>query len=171
MKPVLREGRLLCGLTCQVLLDGPLKSICPYGCRSSSQRHSGIRYVIPAQRHAGDDRNLLAAHHVSTTRLANSIRRAGLVRRAIDRQSAPSPLTRNGIRHTTMFSRWLHDSGDNYSDAGGLRRSAHPQSPAPMAILPYGASSTNGEGYLSVVGRYSPASNLRLLQLAQSRGT
>ena len=26
-------------------------------------RHSGIRYVSPAQRHAGDDRNVLQARH------------------------------------------------------------------------------------------------------------
>lgn len=31
-------------------------------------RHSGIRYVSPAQRHAGDDRAILAARHALYTR-------------------------------------------------------------------------------------------------------
>jgi hypothetical protein len=45
-------------------------------------RHSGIRYVTPAQRHAGDDRSLLAARHAlyATARECNPARWSGNTR-------------------------------------------------------------------------------------------
>jgi transposase InsO family protein len=45
-------------------------------------RHSGIRYVTPAQRHAGDDRGLLAARHAlyAKTRECNPARWSGNTR-------------------------------------------------------------------------------------------
>ena len=55
-------------------------------------RHSGIRYVSPAQRHAGDDHTILAARHaLCTSRRANSTRRAGLAALETGRLSAPLP--------------------------------------------------------------------------------
>ena len=45
-------------------------------------RHSGIRYVSPAQRHAGEDRAILAARHAlyATARELNSARWSGKTR-------------------------------------------------------------------------------------------
>ena len=40
-------------------------------------RHSGIRYVTPAQRHAGEDGRLLGARHASTRRRASATPGAG----------------------------------------------------------------------------------------------
>jgi len=69
-------------------------------------RHSGIRYVSPAQRHAG----------------------AGRATPESGRPSAPSRSTPNAtassrrVRLATIFSRWLHDSGDNSSTRAGSCR-------------------------------------------------
>jgi hypothetical protein len=45
-------------------------------------RHSGIRYVTPAQRHAGDDRAILAARHAlyAQARASNPARWSGNTR-------------------------------------------------------------------------------------------
>ena len=58
-------------------------------------RHSGIRYVSPAQRHAGEDHAILAARHALYAGLANSTPRAGLATLATGRPSAPSLSTPN----------------------------------------------------------------------------
>ena len=87
-------------------------------------RHSGIRYVSPAQRHASDDHAILAARGMRCTSvLVSSTRLAGPAARAIGRpwarwRSTPSA-TRScrRIREHQIFSRWLHERGDNYLDA------------------------------------------------------
>ena len=52
------------------------------GLYNQEHRHSGIRYVTPAQRHAGEDRPLLAARHVlyQQAREANPRRWSGPTR-------------------------------------------------------------------------------------------
>ena len=52
-------------------------------------RHSGIRYVSPAQRHAGEDQAILAARHALYTRARALNPRAGRAPRATGRPSAP----------------------------------------------------------------------------------
>ena len=48
-------------------------------------RHSGIRYVSPAQRHAGEDRAILPARHAAYLEARGRIRRAGRAIRATGR--------------------------------------------------------------------------------------
>src|SRR3954467_14738530 len=54
-------------------------------------RHSGIRYVTPAQRHAGEDRPLLAARHAlyQQARAANPRRWSGHTRNCAPIGAAP----------------------------------------------------------------------------------
>ena len=49
---------------------------------NSEHRHSGIRYVTPAQRHSGQDRGLLSARHAlyQAARASNPRRWSGLTR-------------------------------------------------------------------------------------------
>jgi transposase InsO family protein len=92
-------------------------------------RHSGIRYVSPAQRHAGEDRNILAARHALYTQARdnNPARWSGKTRN----WSPVGAVTLNPERDcivrshsgATILRRWLHDSGDNYLDAPLSRRS------------------------------------------------
>lgn len=78
-------------------------------------RHSGIRYVTPAQRHVGDDRALLAARHAlyAKARERNPARWSG--NRATGHRSAPWRLTWNAAqslgrrRPTRIRSLWLHE--------------------------------------------------------------
>ena len=60
-------------------------------------RHSGIRYVSPAQRHAGEDQALLKARMNSTRKPVSAAQGAGAATHATGVTSTPSPLTRNGI--------------------------------------------------------------------------
>jgi hypothetical protein len=50
--------------------------------RSPSQRHSGIRYVSPQQRHTGEDQTILAARHelYAKAKLRNPARWSGNTR-------------------------------------------------------------------------------------------
>jgi hypothetical protein len=89
-------------------------------------RHSGIRYVSPAQRHAGEDRNILAARHALYTQARdnNPARWSGKTRN----WSPVGAVTLNPERDcivrshsgATILRRWLHDSGDNYLDVRRL---------------------------------------------------
>ena len=54
-------------------------------------RHSGIRYVTPAQRHAGQDRSVLTARHAIYQARGNATRNAGVGRPATGHRSASSP--------------------------------------------------------------------------------
>jgi putative transposase len=81
-------------------------------------RHSGIRYVSPAQRHAGEDIAILAARHevYLQARERNPARWSGHTRDWS--HIATVTLTRNATRSllqpgaAKIFSRWLHDRGD-----------------------------------------------------------
>jgi len=75
---------------------------------NDEHRHSGIRYVTPAQRHAGQDGLVLAARHVvyQETR-AHATRNVGAGRPAIGNRSAPSPSIRSA---TSSSGRQPHKS-------------------------------------------------------------
>ena len=59
-------------------------------------RHSGIRYITPAQRHAGEDRPLLEVRHAVYLEARDATRRGGAVRPATGTRSARSRSTRSG---------------------------------------------------------------------------
>jgi transposase InsO family protein len=74
---------------------------------NDEHRHSGIRYVTPAQRHAGQDGPVLAARHGSTKTRAHATRNVGAGRPATGNQSAPSPSIRSA---TSSSGRQPHQS-------------------------------------------------------------
>ena len=59
-------------------------------------RHSGIRYITPAQRHAGQDDRMLAARHPTRQR-ARAIHNAGVAGPATGHRLAPSPSIRSAM--------------------------------------------------------------------------
>ncbi len=65
-------------------------------------RHSGIRYVSPAQRHAGDDSEILAARHALYTE-AKSRHPARWSRNTRD-WSRPGPVTLNPERDSVVMT-------------------------------------------------------------------
>jgi transposase InsO family protein len=67
-------------------------------------RHSGIQYVTPAQRHAGDDRPVLTARPNFTSVPARPTHDAGAARPVTGRRSRPS----HSIRSGTPWSRQPH---------------------------------------------------------------
>jgi hypothetical protein len=89
-------------------------------------RHSGIRYVSPAQRHAGDDHAILAARHALyiKARELNPARWSGHTRNwtpigAVTLNPERDSIIRR-IWPVTIFNRWLHNPGDNYLDTRRL---------------------------------------------------
>ena len=86
-------------------------------------RHSGIRYVSPAQRHAGEDRTILAARHelYTSARALNPARWSGATRNWSPIGTVTLNPERDSIVQThsraSEYSRWLHERGDNYLDA------------------------------------------------------
>ena len=86
-------------------------------------RHSGIRYVSPAQRHAGEDHAILAARHELYTRARalNPARWSGPTRNwspigAVTLNPERDCIVRR-VGAAKIYSRWLHERGDNYLDA------------------------------------------------------
>ena len=73
-------------------------------------RHSGIQYVSPAQRHEGQDQDILAARHALYTqaRALKPARWSGKTR-----NWSPSTLSATALsettRRTNLFSSWLHE--------------------------------------------------------------
>ena len=91
-------------------------------------RHSGIRYVSPAQRHAGDDHAILAARHALYThaRERNPARWSRHTRNwspigAVTLNPERDSVVRLDNAEASEHGRKLHERGDNYVDA---RRSA-----------------------------------------------
>lgn len=82
---------------------------------SVEHRHSGIRYVTPAQRHAGEDSALLAARHALYVKARGAIRPAGCITHATGHRLVPSRLTPNVTqslrwrRSARINSLWLHE--------------------------------------------------------------
>ncbi len=85
-------------------------------------RHSGIRYVTPAQRHALEDRAILAARH--QTYLQARERHPARWSRGTRDWTPVGAVTLNPERdalvrdyvHAEDIGPWLHESGDNYLD-------------------------------------------------------
>ena len=86
-------------------------------------RHSGIRYVSPAQRHAGQDRAILAARHdlYLKAREQNPARWSGNTRNWTPIGTVTLNPERDSViktpRRSCIFNRWPHDRGDKYLDA------------------------------------------------------
>lgn len=89
---------------------------------NTTRMDSGIRYVSPQQRHAGEDHAILAARHALyiTAKESHPARWSG---RAIGNPSGPLRSIQNvtpsswSTHRKTIFSSWLRESGDNYLDA------------------------------------------------------
>jgi putative transposase len=83
-------------------------------------RHSGIHYVTPAQRHAGVDRALLAAHDALYTKVreCNPARWSGNSHNWTPAGAVTLNSERGSIDErrdsTRTNSLWLHESGGNY---------------------------------------------------------
>jgi hypothetical protein len=84
-------------------------------------RHSGIRYVSPAQRHAGNDKDILAARHelYCAARQRNPRRWSGATRNWTPIGAVTLNPERDAIvkPRGTVDKQPLHEPGDNYLDA------------------------------------------------------
>ena len=70
-------------------------------------RHSAIRYVSPAQRHAGEDQAILAARHALYTEARE--RNPARWSRTTRNWSPIGAVTLNPERDSIIKSRWLHE--------------------------------------------------------------
>ena len=85
-------------------------------------RHGGIRYVSPAQRHAGEDKAILAARHAVYLRAREQqpARWSGNTRNWCPIGSVTLNPERDSVIHThwriTILNHWRHVRADNYLD-------------------------------------------------------
>ena len=78
---------------------------------NEDHRHSGIRYVSPAQRHAGEDHAILAARHAvyQDAKAQNPARWSGSTRD----WSPPGPVTLNPERDSVIKTHWPVDNSQD----------------------------------------------------------